>query len=79
MSVFIQVDLETEEYVIGVNRMAVRKTQPVAQVQSVLEPIGGYLPGLCQSWFCILCKSIDVNQVASHLGDNFPRWTHRAK
>src|SRR4029077_9197538 len=71
LRLFIQVDLETKEYVIGVNRMAIRKTQCVAQVKSVLKPVGGYLPRLCQSRLCVLGKSIDVNQVTSHLGDNF--------
>src|SRR5580700_3049411 len=72
MDIFVKIHLEAEDYVIGVDRMPIRKVQAMSQLQSVSETIRRHLPRLRQGGLSFLRKPVDVDQIAGHLRSDFP-------
>src|SRR6266568_7724733 len=63
MNLFILIHLKGEHYIAGVERVAVGKAQPAAELQSVPAPVRRNLPGFCEGRFGALRQAIDMNQV----------------
>jgi len=73
MDIFIEVDAKGEENVVGVERMAVGKTQSLAKSERVLKAVRGDFPGFGESGLGELGGAIDMNQVGLHRADDFTR------
>src|SRR5260370_30320407 len=63
VNLLIQVDLEAEQHVISIKRVAIGKRDAPPQLERVVFSVPGNLPGLRQRPFCTLRGEIDVNQI----------------
>jgi hypothetical protein len=70
---FIEVHMEAEEHVIGIQGLAVGKLESLPKHDGVLEPIGRDFPGLGKRRFRKLRGAIDMNKVGLHDADDFTR------
>ena len=70
---FIKVDAKSEEHIVGVERMAVRKTQSLAKSECVLKTVGRNFPGFGEGRLRKLRSAIDVNEIGLHCADHFAR------
>jgi hypothetical protein len=73
MDTFIEVDAKGKKHIVGIERMPIRETQPLAQSERVLKAVGGDFPGFCESGFGELRCAVDVNEVRLHCTDYFAR------
>src|SRR5437899_3451282 len=71
VSVFVEVDLESEEHVIRVHRLAVGEFQAFAQEEGVSEAVGRHFPGFGKSGLGELSGAIDVDEIRLHDADDF--------
>jgi hypothetical protein len=70
---FVQVDLEAEHDVVGIEGLPVRESQAAAEPQRVLSAITGCGPGFCKSGFGLLRAAIDMNQVRRQTANHVAR------
>src|ERR1700683_4887747 len=72
MNSLIQIHLEAEDHVIGVDRMTVRKMQATAECETIPESIRRDVPRPGQSQLGLLRKPVDMDQITDHLRNDFP-------
>ena len=71
----VQVDLKREQHIVGIERIAIRETNPAAERQREPAAIGRRRPRFRQRRFELLRFPIDVNQVGGRTANHIPRWT----
>src|SRR3989442_8457733 len=70
INLFVLIYLKCEYHIVGVERVAVGKAQPAAELQSIPAPVRRNLPGFCESRFGALRQAIDMNQVGMQAANN---------
>lgn len=70
METFVEVETESEEDVVSIDRIAVRETEAAAKSERVLKAIGGNFPRFRQGGLGELGSTVDVNEIGLHGGDN---------
>ena len=73
MYFFVEVDLEREHYIVGIERLAVGKTQSFAKLESECAAVVRSAPGLGQPRLCLLCIPVYMNEVSRHAADRLSR------
>src|SRR5580704_5848426 len=73
MNFLVEVNLERKHYIVGVERLTVRETETVPQLDGESLTIFRDAPGLCQGRLSCLRGAIDVNQICRQPADDFPR------
>ena len=68
----VHVDLKGEDYVIGIERVAVGKFQSLTQLQFISEAVGGNLPGSRQRRLGFQGCAVDVYEVRHQAVHNIP-------
>ena len=71
--VLVEIHLEGEYHVVGIERLAIGKFQTTAKLQRVDFAVAGNRPGFRQCRLGFLRASIDVNQVRSEALNHVPR------
>src|SRR5438445_2109825 len=72
MNLFILIHLKGEHHIVGVERVAVGKAQPAAELQSVPASVRRNLPGFFESQLGALRQEIDMNNVGMQAAIDFP-------
>ncbi len=72
MDVLVQIHLETEENIVGVERVPVRKAQALPEFECVPQAVRRNLPGFRERGFGELRGAVDMHQVGLHHADHFP-------
>jgi hypothetical protein len=67
---FVQINAETEEYIVGAQGLAIGEPHAATKLQSITAPVRRKLPGFGKSGLCALRLAVDVNQVGCHAPDD---------
>ena len=79
MKVFVEEDLEAEQHVVGIKRLAVRKTDAMTKREAEVLSVRRDFPRFGERRFRLLRKAVDMNQVTDGLPDDGERWrVHRS-
>src|SRR5437879_11213845 len=71
MYVFIEIDPETEEHIICIERLPVRESQSPPKHECVREAVWRDLPGLGERRFRLLRRPVDMDEVGLHDANHF--------
>src|ERR1700675_1394949 len=71
MKIFVEIELEGKNDVVGGEGSAVGEFKSTAQMKRVLSAVGGNAPGFCEGGFGALSLAVDVDEVGMHGADDF--------
>src|SRR4051812_41002983 len=74
MQLFVEVDLEAEEDVVGIERLPVGKSNSAAKLEGVMKTVFRNFPRLGESRLAQLRHSINVYEVRSHPANYIAGW-----
>ena len=67
---FIHINVEGEDHIVGVERMAVGKSNPLAELQGKGAAIGRDLPRFRQRGLSLLRRSVDLDEISHEASDD---------
>src|SRR5437879_5830103 len=70
VDLLVQIDSESEEHIVRIQWLAIRKLQPLPQGESVCEAVGRNSPRFGQRGFRDLRRAVDMDQVSLHDADD---------
>src|SRR6202034_1126340 len=66
---FVEIEVEAEDHIIGVERLTVGEAQALAEMQCVLLAVGRNAPGFREGRLGFLRGAVDVDQVGREAAD----------
>ena len=71
MHIFIEIDPKSEEHIIRIERLPVRKFQSPPEHDCVRQAVWRDLPGLGQCRFRLLRRAVNMDEVGLHYANHF--------
>ena len=69
----VEIEIEAEDYVVGVERLAIRKAQAPAKMQRVLPAVRSGSPGFGEGGFSLLRGAVDIDKAGGKAANHVTR------